>query len=66
MEAERAPKAKEYSDCMAGRDFEGQNGTRKAEKARPPAAKHEGINGSSVGGKTRRAPTKTTDEAAWK
>ena len=46
---------------MAGRDFEGQHDTREAEKARPPAAKKEGINGSTVGGKTRRAQ-KTTDE----
>ena len=52
------PKAKQDPDCMAGRDFEGENDTRKAEKARPPAAKQEGINGSTVGGKTRRAQKK--------
>ena len=54
MEVERVLKATQNPDWMAARDFEGQNDTRKAEKARLPAAKKEGINVSTVGEKTRR------------
>ena len=58
-------KSTRNADCIAGRDFRDQNDGKKGQKARLPDAEREGLNASTVEGKTCRGQ-KAADDAAYR